>query len=55
MCDETDAGAQCATVADLFPVGTECFMMAIPHYGSTGKVCCFIALSFQLSVLYHLV
>lgn len=37
--DETDSGAQCATVSDLFPVGTECFMMAIPHYGSAGKVC----------------
>ncbi|CAB4003897.1 5 -3 exoribonuclease 1, partial [Paramuricea clavata] len=38
VCDETDAGAQCTTVSDLFPVGTECFMMAIPHYGSSGKV-----------------
>ena len=26
-------------MSDLFPVGTECFMMAISHYGSAGKVC----------------
>ncbi|XP_046850575.1 5'-3' exoribonuclease 1-like isoform X2 [Xenia sp. Carnegie-2017] len=36
--DEVDARGLCTTVAELFPVDTECFMMAIPHYGSLGKV-----------------
>ena len=37
--DETDAGPPCGNITDLFPVGTECFMLAVPHYGSSGKVC----------------
>ena len=27
------------SIEELYPVGSQCFMMASPHYGCAGEVC----------------